>query len=192
MLIGLDMDGVLCDWDHGLDSRTALVPELHDYPRQPERGWNSFSETEERHKKHVHEILHHPDFYRDLEPIPGAIEAAKQIRADGHDVIFVSSPWESNPMGYQAKADWLMEHLGGWARKNLFLGADKTLVICDVLVDDKPEIKGRLLDPSTSSRPAWQRVFFTQPYNEGLPGPRIENWTDGSWKGVLYGLEGDM
>lgn len=186
MLIGLDMDGVLCDWDGGLDSRTALVPELHDYPRQPERGWNSFADTEERHKEHVHAILHHPEFYRDLEPIEGAIAAAKQMRADGHDVVFVSSPWESNPMGYQAKADWLMEHLGGWARKGLILTSDKTMIELDVLVDDKPEIKGRF------STPGWVRVFFTQTYNEGLPGPRIENWTDGSWKGVLYGLEGNV
>lgn len=191
MLIGLDMDGVLSDWDHGLDSRTALVPELHDYPRQPERGWNSFGDTDPRHKPHVMEILHHPEFYRDLEPIEGAVAAVKKMRADGHDVIFISSPWESNPQGHQAKADWMMQHFGGLGRKNLILTADKTIIYADVLVDDKPEIKGRLTE-RPNIVPAWQRIFYTQPYNVGLPGPRIENWTDGSWETVLYGLDGKM
>ena len=185
MLVGLDMDGVLAEWDGGLDSRTALIPELHDFPRQPERGWNKFSDMDPRHHPHVMEILHHPDFYRDLEPIPGAVEAAKKLRADGHDVVFVSSPWESNPMGYQAKADWLMEHLGGWARKGLILTSDKTMIELDVLVDDKPAITGRFTPP-------WVRVLFTQPYNLEVEGPRIENWTDGSWETVLYGLEGKV
>lgn len=188
MLIGLDLDGVMADWDGYLDAQLDLVPELHDFPRQPARGWNTFAEADARHKKAVYQILEHPEYYGSLEPIPGALDAARKMRADGHDIVFVSSPWESNPMGYQAKADWLNRHLGGWARKNLYLGSDKTLVICDVLVDDKPVIKGRLLEPDAPMPPAWERIFFTQGYNEGLPGRRIENWTDGSWEEVLYAV----
>lgn len=189
MLIGLDLDGVMAGWDEYLDSQLDLVPELHDFPRQPERGWNSFADAAPEHKKAVYKILEHPEYYGSLEPIPGAVDAAKKMRADGHDVVFISSPWETNPMGYQAKADWLNRHIGGWARKNLYLGSDKTLVIADVLVDDKPVINGRLLDPARPGIvPVWQRIFFTQSYNVGLPGPRIENWTDGSWEEVLYGV----
>lgn len=190
MLIGLDMDGVITDWDDGLDSRTLSIPELADFPRQPERGWNHFPDADPRHKQLVYEILEHPEFYRDLKPIEGAIDAVNHMRAQGHDVIFVSSPWESNPMGYQAKADWLNEHLGGWARKNLYLGADKTLVHCDVLVDDKPVMKGRLLEPDAPRRPSWERIWFTQPYNEGLAGCRIDSWEPGTWEDLLYGHEG--
>ena len=181
-LIGLDLDGVEADWDGYLDSQLDLVPELHDFPRQPDRGWNDFAKSDPRHKKAVYKILEHPEFYGSLKPIPGAIETVDEMRADGHDVIFVSSPWESNPMGYQAKADWLAKHYGSWARKNLILTSDKTIIYADVLVDDKPVIKGRLTDP------AWERVFFDQPYNRGLEGPRIMNWTDGSWKDVLHGV----
>jgi 5'-nucleotidase len=193
MLIGLDMDGVMADWDGFLDEQLDAVPELHDFPRQPERGWNSFSDADPRHKKAVYKILEHPEYYSSLKPIEGAVAAANQMRSDDHDVVFISSPWESNPMGYQAKANWLFQHFGGWARKNLILTSDKTLVIADVLVDDKPVIKGRRLDlarPLTS--PLWQRVIFAQSYNEDIAGPRIENWTDGSWKDVLYGLEGNL
>lgn len=188
MLIGLDLDGVEADWDGYLDVQLDLVPELADFPRQPHRGWNNFADSDPKHKKAVYEILEHPEFYGSLEPIEGAVAAAKKMRADGHDVVFISSPWESNPMGYQAKADWLNRHYGSWARSNLYLGSDKTLVIADVLVDDKPIIKGRLLKPDAPRPPAWDRIFFTQPYNEGLPGPRIDNWTDGSWEDILYGL----
>lgn len=183
MLIGLDMDGVETEWDLWLDSQLDLDPTLATFPRQPERGWNTFADCDPAHKTAVYKILEHPDYYASLEPVPGAIEAAKKMRADGHDVLFISSPWESNPMGYQAKADWLNRHIGGWARKNLILTSDKTLVRADVLVDDKPVMKGRFIDS-----PPWTRIFFTHTYNEGLPGPRIDNWTDGSWEDVLYGF----
>jgi len=185
MLIGLDLDGVMMDWDGYLDSQLDLVPELADFPRQPHRGWNDYKTTSPEHKRLVYKILEHPDFYGSLEPIPGAFEAAKKMRADGHDVVFVSSPWASNPSGFQAKADSLYKHAGRWARENLILTGDKTMVELDVLVDDKPVIKGRFTPP-------WIRVFYTHSYNAELPGPRIENWTDGSWETVLYGLEGDM
>lgn len=188
MLIGLDLDGVEADWDGYLDRQLDLNPNLAGFPRQPERGWNNFAEADARHKKAVYQILEHPSFYAELEPIPGAVEAAQLMRADGHDVIFVSSPWETNPMGYQAKADWLAKHYGSWARKNLILTSDKTIIYCDVLVDDKPEIKGRLLRPDAPQMPSWTRVFYHQSYNAGLEGARIMNWTDGSWEGVLYSV----
>lgn len=183
MLIGLDMDGVIADWDGYLDGQLDLVPELAQFPRQPHRGWNDYKTTAPEHKKLVYKILEHPEFYPNLPAMPGAVDAIKKMREDGHDIVFVSSPWVSNPMGFQAKADWLKRHVGSWARENLFLGGDKTLVRCDVLVDDKPVMKGRYIDT-----PPWTRVFFDQSYNSMLPGPRILNWTDGSWEGVLYGL----
>lgn len=190
MLIGLDLDGVMADWDGYLDSQLDLVPELADFPRQPERGWNSFADADPKHKKAVYEILEHPEFYGSLQPIPGAVDAYRKMRKDGHDVVFISSPWATNPMGFQAKANWLYKHFGNSARANLILAGDKTLVIADVLVDDKPVIKGRLLTPERPGIiPVWQRVYFTQSYNEGLPGLRIENWTDGSWEEVLYGVQ---
>lgn len=180
MLIGLDLDGVIADWDGYLDAQLDLVPELHDFPRSLERGWNNFADSDPRHKKAVYKILEHPEYYSSLDPIPGAIEAATKMHKDGHDVVFVSSPWESNPMGYQAKADWLAKHYGSWGRKNLILTSDKTIIATDVLVDDKPVIKGRRENPD------WTRIFFHQTYNAELPGPRIMNWTDGSWEDVLY------
>lgn len=182
MLIGLDMDGVKTGFDEHLDVLLEEVPELHDFPRSPERGWNNFWDADVRHRAHVLAILEHPDFFRKMPAIPGAIDAANRMRELGHDVIFISSPWQSNPQGFQAKADWLNEHLGSWARKNLILTADKTLVHADVLVDDKPVIKGRMT-------PSWERIFFTQPYNSMLPGLRIDNWTDGTWEDVLHGVE---
>ena len=185
MLIGLDMDGVVAGWDEYLDSQLDLHPELVDFPRQPHRGWNDFAAADPKHKKLVYDILEHEDFYKSLEPIPGAVEAYRKMIADGHDVIFISSPWESNPMGYQDKANWLYKHFGRSARKNLVLTGDKTLVHADVLVDDKPVITGRV-------EPRWWRIVFDQGYNQNTPGPRIMNWTDGSWEGVLYGVSAEV
>jgi 5'-nucleotidase len=53
----------------------------------------------------------------------------------------------------------------------IIVSKDKALVHGDVLVDDKPEIKGALT-------PAWHHVIFDQPYNRQIGGIRMtwENW----------------
>lgn len=185
MIVGFDQDGVLSGWDEYLSEQADLVPELADFPRQPERGWNDYNQTHPEHKKHVMKILMHPEFYENLPPLPGAIDAIREVVEDGHDVSIVTTPWDSNPMGHQGKVRWVKKHLGAEYVKRLVITRDKTQWVGDILIDDKPAIKGKIV-------PFWRQIYFTQPYNEGLPGPRIENWTDGTWKSVLYGHAEEM
>lgn len=180
MLVGFDQDGVLSGWDEYLSEQADLHPELDDFPRQPERGWIDYNTARPDHKKIVMKILHHPDFYESLPPIPGALAVIRKVVDDGHDVSIVTTPWDQNPRGHQGKVRWVQKHLGWDYVKRLVITRDKTRWVGDVLIDDKPLVNGLIV-------PFWKHIYFTQPYNEGLPGPRIQNWTDGTWESVLYG-----
>jgi len=46
---------------------------------------------------------------------------------------------------------------------------DKTLIIGDILIDDKPEIKG-------ISTPNWEHIIFDQPYNKNITNKKRINW----------------
>jgi 5'-nucleotidase len=67
------------------------------------------------------------------------------------------------------------EHLGSDFTKRIILTRDKSLVRGDVLVDDKPEIRGL-------ATPNWQHILYDQPYNRCLPGVRM-TWRN--WRHVL-------
>ena len=45
----------------------------------------------------------------------------------------------------------------------------KTLVVGDILIDDRPELTG-------IKSPTWEHVLFDQPYNKAVTGKRRLNW----------------
>jgi 5'(3')-deoxyribonucleotidase len=112
-------------------------------------------------KDAVHEIYRRPGFYKDLEPIPGAIETIARWKEEGHRPLFCSSPPSST--GAAEKYDWVLEKFGfaGFSRKDVILANQKDWVKADALVDDCPK-NARLY------RQAWPGAFITtigQPYN---------------------------
>jgi 5'-nucleotidase len=68
--------------------------------------------------------------------------------------------------------EWVESRFGaGWAERTI-ITKDKTMVNGDVLIDDKPEVKG-LCNPS------WEHILFDQPYNQEVVGKRrIMSWSD--------------
>ena len=135
-------------------------------------------------------IWHRPGFFRDLQPIPGAVEAVHGMRAERLDVIFCSSPLVNvdETTCHSNKIDRVKEIFGVWAADSCILTKDKTLVRADVLIDDKPVIGGRC-------KPFWQHVYLDQPWNrhhnmdkhrvprEGRGIARIIDWKD--WRKTI-------
>lgn len=107
----------------------------------------------------ISEIMNDPGFYARLEPIYGACEALIQMVEDGHEVILVTSPWLTNPTCITDKFKWVEDWLGADWTERLIITKDKTHVAGDILIDDKPEIKG-------TATPSWEHVLFAQPYNQ--------------------------
>lgn len=168
-----DLDGVGSNWDDLFDwhitTNWGHVPGI---PLKHERKSFSFYDDQPTEVVDaIRAIMDHPGFYADLEPIEGWADAMHGIKALGHDVFIVTSPWLTNPTCVQDKLDWVSKVLGDeWAQR-VIITKDKTLVHGDILVDDKPEISG-------VRTPNWEHVLFDQPYNQGLAQRRLLNWSD--------------
>ena len=169
-----DQDGCLADW--GLrwnEYLSAYGQKAVGIPRHEDQKTFHLKEgLNESQLVIVDEIFNHRGFYRDLEPIEGAIEGYRKMEEAGHHVQIVTSPWWDNPSCLQDKADWVEKYLGADARRNMVLTGDKTTVRGDYLIDDKPLISGKYL-------PDWEHVVFTQPYNlETVSRFRLNGWVD--------------
>ena len=86
-------------------------------------------------------------FYRDLEPMPGALDAFNWLN-EHFDVYICSSPSWRNPSSWIDKRLWVDNVLGEKARKKLILTHNKGLVRGDYLIDDNvwngvEDFKGR-------------------------------------------------
>ena len=86
------MDGVLCNYD------------------------KKAAETPQYKKDRYNECHSIPGFYRDLEPMPGAIEAWNWL-SENFDVYIASSPSWSNPSSWIDKRLWVANHLGPTSKK---------------------------------------------------------------------------
>lgn len=177
MRILVDMDGVICGWGDEWDLR---VKDLYHLGLRPTNEQEDFDLT-----KHITtpegmeaflSIMNAEDFYKVLKPIPGAREALNEMVAEGHDVRIVTSPWLSNPTCAADKIAWVEKHIGeGWAQR-VVITRDKSVVLGDVIIDDKPHL-------DNADQAVWRHIYFTQNYNKDLPGPRISDWSH--WREVI-------
>ena len=84
-----------------------------------------------------------PGFIRNLPPVPGALDAVKELLALGMDVRICTSPLSQFENCVAEKYLWVEKHLGRDATNRLILTKDKTLVHGSLLIDDKPQHPGR-------------------------------------------------
>lgn len=80
--------------------------------------------------------MRYPEFYRDLEPVEGAIRGMKKLIDDGHDVIIASAVPKSAPISYSGKIEWLRRNVPFFPVDNFVAIKRKDLLRGDVLFDD--------------------------------------------------------
>jgi 5'-nucleotidase len=173
MIILVDMDGVLADWDSEFDAQLNAIDGAEHIPRiKDQTTFDLFVGKSPEDQAVIRKVMDTPRFYANLKPIPGALEAVKSMVEKGHTVYIVSSPTPSNPTCASDKLDWVVKYLGNeWARR-LIITMDKTAVIGDVLIDDKPEIKGEI-------DPEWTHIVFDRGWNNESEAPfRLMSWND--------------
>lgn len=168
MRVLVDLDGVVADWGFGYN-RYRVDP----MPRYEERAtWDLNAGLSAGLRSHTKMIMEHPGFYRDLPVIEGAKEAISSLRAWGHDVRFVSTPYATNESCASDKFAWVEEHFGQSMRLMTTLTFDKTLVRGDVLIDDKPLIGG-------TEPPEWKHLCFGDyGYSNTTESQRVKNWEE--------------
>ncbi len=130
-----DMDGIITDlikkWiayyndDYGEKLTTEDI-----------RHWRMSANVKIGNK--IHDYLYVDGFFRDLEPLPGAINALSEMKKMGHEVYIVTAPsWPGTSA--QDKISWVREHMPFIKKRDIFLGHNKHMIKGDVFIDDSPE-----------------------------------------------------
>ena len=138
--IYFDMDGVLVDFESGLNKIDASV--------------------KEQYSGRLDEI---PGIFALMEPMPGAVEVVKLL-ARSYDVfILTTSPW-NNPTAASDKVEWVKKYLDDVFHKRLIITHRKDLLIGDYLIDDRAkngasEFKGEWIEFGSQKYPDWESVL---------------------------------
>jgi 5'-nucleotidase len=116
--------------------------------------------------KKVYHYLRHPDLYKHVEPVQGALEGIQVLASRGHRLLLVTA------QDHPGKRTWLNEnYFYSFAEEDgLIVARDKNLIKADVIVDDRPE---------TVAAFSGLGILFTRAHNEHSDwSPRADNWYD--------------
>ena len=170
--VGLDLDGVCCDYVAYLGAYLLRSGRVGPLPEPVTYRLAEWFETEgERiaaHRAAVADGLH-----RDAPPVPGAVAGVAALRTLGAEAVAVSARGS-----YAEDRGQVLLDIKVWAQTygivfdDVRLGRPKAAARCDVYVDDSPADVAAL-------RAAGQlTVVFGQPWNTGLGAPRAVGWTE--------------
>lgn len=178
MRILVDMDGVIVDFEAWFLARwQALHP---DKPYIEIKNRTLFYVSDEypiEYRKFVHAILQEKGFFENMPPVPGGIQALREMEQLGWEVFICTSPLIRYENCVVEKFAWVEKHLGAeWVGK-LILTSDKTIIQGDFLIDDNPKITG------AESNPTWEHLVYAQAYNRQVQNRRRLTWDN--WKTVL-------
>ncbi len=98
-------------------------------------------------------------FFRDLEPLKGAIEGVNKLRTK-YDVYILTRPSVKNPMCYTEKRDSIGKYFDYEMCEKLILCYHKHLVVGDYLIDDNIHkgFMGEHVHFGTEKFPNWEKT----------------------------------
>lgn len=176
-IILVDMDGVLADFDRGFIK--AWKKNFPNHPQVPIKKRKAFRLVDtypDGLEKEIRGIISSPGFFKNLKLIPGGKEALKKMQDLGHEVLICTSPISMYENCVLEKYHWVAKNLGFEWTKKVIMTKDKTLVLGDFLIDDKPEHTGL-------RKPSWKHVLFDTPYNKHVKTKLRITWQ--TWEKIL-------
>ncbi|XP_076727177.1 5'(3')-deoxyribonucleotidase, mitochondrial isoform X1 [Callospermophilus lateralis] len=189
----VDMDGVLADFEGGfLKKFRARFPDLPFIALEDRRGfWVSeqYGLLRPGLSEKAISIWETKNFFFELDPLPGAVQAVKQMASlQNTDVFICTSPIKMFKYCPYEKYAWVEKHFGPDFLEQIVLTRDKTVVSADILIDDRPDITGKWPTTGAEPHPTWEHVLFTSCHNQHLqlqpPSRRLLSWAD-DWKAIL-------
>lgn len=172
MRLGIDMDGVIADFNSGWvarynDEHHASV-DLDDIDH-----WDAIPGL--THFRHMGEFwrwasdLDGASLFRHLDPYPGAIEALERLSRDHEIVIVTTKPGFAVHDTYE----WIAEHRV--PTTEVHITDEKWTVPCDVYLDDGPHNLRDLL----AHRPQALVCRYVRPWNRPLSGTvDVTDWPE--------------
>jgi 5'-nucleotidase len=164
MIVLVDMDGVLTDYERGfLSAWKTQFPQLPYIPLEERTTFYPRDDYKKFGEAFVHlseSIVLAKGFYRNLPVMEGALEAMSAL-AEHHEVFICTSPRTEYRYCVPEKYEWIEQHLGKEWIPRIIMTKDKTLAYGTYLIDDKPVIKG------VRKSPFWKQIMYKQAYNTG-------------------------
>ena len=179
MLLLLDLDGVLADFELGfITAWQAKFPDIPAVSFEERRHFHLLDDYPAALREQGRTIYTSQGFIRNLPAVPGAVQAFHELLQLDLDVRICTSPLKHYEHNVLEKYEWVDRHLGRAATERMIVTRDKTLVRGDVLIDDRPTISGAMT-------PTWRHIVFDAPYNRTVVDrPRMQ-WRN--WRSVLAG-----
>ncbi len=176
MRLGIDLDGVVADFDNGWMSRYhadfGTDPRMsHAEPGAPQVVWDGL-----HHATHFPDMeafwdwVHGVHLFRHLDLIPGARDGLAKLAADGHEIVILT-----------AKPDRAVHDTLHWIAdqqlptREIHFIRDKHRVACDVYLDDSPFVVPDLV----AHRPEATVCRMVAPWNEPVAGAvDVTGWSE--------------
>ena len=181
-IVLVDIDGVLLDFEQGfLNNWKIDYPHLPFIPKDKREIHDIASEYSKFNpdfKTNVDLIIKHTDFFSKIPLIENANGILDKLEQKGYEVFLCTTPLKNtdNLIGKQLIIE---KYFGVKWRNRMIITPDKTLVYGNILIDDKPVIKGIM-------KPSWTHIIFDQPYNINEDKPRIIKWNN--WVDVIQSV----
>jgi 5'(3')-deoxyribonucleotidase len=130
--------------------------------------WQSEKYVKPECGEKIYEYLDQPDLFRNLQPLPNALEVLERLHRE-YDILIVTS---SRTLAFTEKEEWVERHLPFIGKHNLIFAHRKDMICGDVLFDDAPH---NLLAFLQTGRTA---VAMDYPYNRDVTVPRVKGWLE--------------
>lgn len=154
MIIGLDMDGVIC--------RTAQERNVKRVNDTFGTNYRAYDDMHPAHEAFYDSCWEHPTLY-DFDIIENEdMRVIEELRRMGR-VIVVTAPMAGH-IGSKYK---FLAHY--FSTRDIYICKDKSLVAADVLVDDHQ--KNIITFPGLG-------ILYDAPWNQGIPGPRVHSFSE--------------
>ncbi len=177
MIILVDQDGPLADFENGfLEIWKKRYPDEFFLPLSARRSVFIEDDYPEHLRDKIGNVHTEPNFYLNLKPIPGSVDALKTMLDLGYDVKICTTPAPHYENCVLAKYQWVEKHFGRDFTKRIIFVRDKTLIRGQLLIDDKPLVEG-------VCKPEWEHVLYDYPYNRQVADKRRLDW--GNWRETL-------
>lgn len=173
-IILVDQDGPLAMFEEKFEQIWRARHPQHPFVESSQRtSFNIEADYEDIYHNDIYAIMDEPGFFRELDPVPGAIEGMKLLNElfPGH-VYICTKPAKDNPTCASDKMWWVEHHLGREWLKKMIITPDKKIVRGDYLIDDRYDIDGLV-------EPTWEHLLYTTPVNlHHTDVRRMNNWSE--------------
>jgi 5'-nucleotidase len=168
-IIGVDLDGVLCDYVAGLRSflshrRHEEIPDAHSF-----RLTEWFASDDERVSAHSEAVRE--GLWQTAPPVAGAVQGIQLLQGAGWEVAAVTA------RGSYGEGRAAVEDTAMWLERNsltlagLWVGRPKIDSGCALFIDDSPSELARYASAGI------RFAVFDQPWNRHVAGPRLRSWS---------------